>query len=75
MPTSQRITALVKLLLNINVKNPTNNTDVYNEASYAIFDILRNLTALIDIVHYVRFRFQVSRIFIVMRMTHCICDN
>lgn len=46
MPTSQRITVLVELLLNINVKTPTNNTDVYNEASYAIFDILRNLTTV-----------------------------
>lgn len=46
MPTSQRITVLVQLLLNINVKNPMNNTDVYNEASYAIFDILRNLTTV-----------------------------
>lgn len=46
MPTSQRITVLVQLLLNINVKNTMNNTDVYNEASYAIFDILRNLTTV-----------------------------
>lgn len=86
MPTSQRITVLVKLLLHINVTNPMNNTDVYNEVSYAIFDILRNLTTpkkfgkefctwLIGIVHNVRFRFQVSRILIVMRMTHCKCDN
>lgn len=44
MPTSQRVAVLVQLLLNINVTNSMNTSDVYNKVSYAIFDILRNLT-------------------------------
>lgn len=45
-----------------------NTSDVYNKVSYAIFDILRNLTtqkrlernALNGIIHDVRFRFLVK---------------
>lgn len=37
MPTSQRITVLVKLLLNINVKNPMNNTDVMQVMQFLTF--------------------------------------